>query len=178
MRWGRAIGEKIKKVNSMTVHVGIMAGDQSLGYMQERLEGLESVLDEYLDDRPVWIMEKDETSLEALTSRNGVSRADVIIALDNASLETAAAYYASNGNPSLEIIGIGTSRTNIYAMDQGQILTMVVPHGFEAGYMAVKDVMRQLVENEGCEVFENGFTAVDASDMYTNENQSLLFPVG
>ena len=69
---------------------------------------------------------------------------DVIIALDNDSLEAAAHYTQETGRSFIELYGVGDSEEVIYDLDTGVIRSLIVIDHYDMAYSAVEALWKQL----------------------------------
>ena len=76
------------------------------------------------------------------------------------------------------VVGVGNSNRNIYALDRGDIADMIVINEFNMGYLAVAEAKKKLSSRlREMEQLRVGDTLVSRDNMYSAENQKLLFPL-
>ncbi len=154
--------------------IGIAAGNQQQYALQERLRAAEEALADYAE--VVWVVSGDD-QLEAMRRENGSKRADIILALDDESLQEAVRYVEVTGRRYLSLYGVGCSETLVRALDMGVVRSMLVPEEFNMGYQALVSLSDHLNHrDERVQSQIVGFRIVTKATMYEEENQKLLFP--
>ncbi len=158
--------------NKMTgIKIGILTGNQNMSSMQERLaaftEGMKNSGAEI-----VWQI----TASDRIEAWMEEAPADILVALDNDSLESAAD--AAGGNESAVVYGVGCSDKTIYALDHGMISAMIVPDEFQMGYLALSDVVARVnAPNIPMVHREIPYTVITRTNLYDADNAAFLFPV-
>lgn len=174
---GKALAAEILRnegTGSGKRRIGIAAGNQQQYALQERLRAAEEALADYAE--VVWVVSGDD-QLEAMRRENGSKRADIILALDDESLQEAVSYVEVTGRRYLSLYGVGCSETLVRALDMGVVRSMLVPEEFNMGYQALISLSDHL--NHRDERIQSqivGFRIVTKATMYEEENQKLLFP--
>ncbi|WP_044914269.1 substrate-binding domain-containing protein [Butyrivibrio sp. WCE2006] len=121
---------------------------------------------------------------------------DILVALDDESLQTSAEFFAEIENAfktkstaykyetdkdgklirPIEIYGEGTSLRNISYLDRGKIVSMIVPNEFRMGYVAVEKAVAKLehklspMEDETVE-----YRVINQESVFKDDNQKYLF---
>ena len=177
---GTTLGTEVLQsaLQKKKLRVGILAGNQNKGNMQKRLEALVRVL-EGSEQEIAWIVEDRGQNRKDLEQANHKKSVDVIVALDNDSLEVAARYAEETGRSFIELYGVGDSEEVIYDLDQGLIRSLIVIDHYDMAYSAVANLWTQLSggRSDGNTRLVN-FYVVKAGNMYSREMERLLFPTG
>ncbi|MBQ1439592.1 MAG: substrate-binding domain-containing protein [Solobacterium sp.] len=168
---GTALADLLKeqygdKLRDMTV--GILYGNQKMRSMQERLAGFREGI---AQSGAEIFWEGSGTAWES------AGLPDIVIALDNDSLENAADALET-GEEAPALYGVGCSDKTIYALDHGQISAMIVPDEFQMGYLALSDVVARInAPNIPMLPREIPFTVITRTNLYDPANAAFLFPV-
>lgn len=103
-------------------------------------------------------------------------KVDFVIALDDSSLIQAGETARANNLHGVLIYGIGKSTEAVYYLDIGIVSYLIVPDEFNMGYEGVtemsKKIKHSLYKIQGKEV---SYTALRHEDLFSKENQELLF---
>ena len=170
---GEALGKEVLQSNlqNQRLRIGILAGNQNKGNMQKRLDALKEVLEES-EKEIVWIME----DLEVANHKRSV---DIIIALDNDSLEIATRYLRDTGRQFVELYGVGDSDELIYSLDVGMIRSLIVIDQYQMAYSAVVNLWQRLSNSRNTPGDQSvDFYVVRADNMYADGMERILFPTG
>ena len=100
-----------------------------------------------------------------------------IAGLEDSAL-TEALSYALTAKERPLVYGVGNSNRNLYGLDRGDIRSMIVINEFNMGYLAVAEAKKKLSSRlREMEQLRVGDTLVSRDNMYSAENQKLLFPL-
>lgn len=103
--------------------------------------------------------------------------ASIVAGLEDSAL-TEALSYALTAKERPLVYGIGNSNRNLYGLDRGDIRAMIVINEFNMGYLAVAEAKKKLSSRlREMEQLRVGDTLVSRDNMYSAENQKLLFPL-
>lgn len=158
---GVALGREIRKGAAETGgSVALLPATGSRGSVEQRRRGV----------------------LEALRG-SGISLqedaegAAIIAGLEDSAL-TEALSYALTAKERPLVYGVGNSNRNLYGLDRGDIRAMIVINEFNMGYLAVAEAKKKLSSRlREMEQLRVGDTLVSRDNMYSAENQKLLFPL-
>ena len=158
---GVALGREIRKGAAETGgSVALLPAAGSRGSVEQRRRGI----------------------LEALRG-SGISLqedaegAAIIAGLEDSAL-TEALSYALTAKERPLVYGVGNSNRNLYGLDRGDIRAMIVINEFNMGYLAVAEAKKKLSSRlREMEQLRVGDTLVSRDNMYSAENQKLLFPL-
>ena len=177
---GRAIGNELvidvgDRLKGMKI--GIIAGNQQQYAMQDRLKGFLEAVQAKAPDI-VWTVEESRFLEQELKRSMERETPDVVIGLDNTSLEAAVNHVAEAGAENLSLYGAGCSEKLAYYIDNGTIASMILPNEFSIGYQSLTDLSAKL-RNRMLELEdrEQGFNVVHRDNLFRDENQRILFPI-
>lgn len=177
---GKALGAEVLQSNlqKYKLRIGILSGNQNKGNLKRRLLSLKKQLLEN-GQEIVWEIEDKGQVLKELNRANHKRSVDVIIALENDSLEIAARYLRDTGRSFVELYGVGDSDEAVYNLDAGLIRTLIVIDQYTMAYSAVEGLWLSLSNSRrASEDRLVDFYVVKASNMYTDEIEHILFPTG
>ena len=175
-----ALGAEVLRSNlqKYKLRIGILSGNQNKGNLKRRLLSLKKQLLEN-GQEIVWEIEDKGQVLKELNRANHKRSVDVIIALENDSLEIAARYLRDTGRSFVELYGVGDSDEAVYNLDAGLIRTLIVIDQYAMAYSAVEGLWLSLSNSRrASEDRLVDFYVVKASNMYTDEIEHILFPTG
>lgn len=168
---GTALADLLKQqygkgLSGMTI--GLLSGNQNMRSMQERLTGFKTGI---AGSGAKLFWEGRGTAWES------AGLPDIVIALDNDSLESAADALSADEEPPA-LYGVGCSDKTIYALDHGAISAMIVPDEFQMGYLALSDVVARVnAPNIPMVPREIPFSIITRTNLYDPANAAFLFPV-
>lgn len=105
-------------------------------------------------------------------------QADIVIALDDASLQIAAKELVSETENRPDLYGMGICADNVYYLERGIIRSMIVVNDFKMGYESLSllaDTIR--TNNNEQQKVDIGFQAVRPEEVHVPEIEKLLFPI-
>lgn len=103
-------------------------------------------------------------------------KVDIVIALDNDSLITAAEYAAANNLHGALLYGIGNSTEAVYYLDTGVVACLIVPDDFSMGYQSLKVAAESL--GHYLHKMENrtvSYTIIRREELFYKKNQEILY---
>lgn len=107
------------------------------------------------------------------------SDADTLVALDGATLETAAKAQRDSlkiGGKRVRIYGIGRTNMVVSLLDNQIINSVGVENEYNMGYLSVKAAIRYINKKYDTSNTTINFAIVNHENMYSSDNQRLLFP--
>lgn len=176
---GRALANEVRIALGNDLRgqsIGIIAGNQKQYSIEERLQGF----NENIESSGAKILWTDNSIInvsDKIALRQENAKADVLVALDNSTLEAACEFALKQENPPY-IFGEGNSIKVVSYVDDGIITSMVVPNEYYMGYQSITAVARR-VENK-LTPMENetiSFRVVNRENLFDENNQRMLFPV-
>lgn len=143
---------------------GVMIGNSDMQSNQERLQGVKEIL----GDRIAFIASTPEG-----VSRELWQKTKRLLFLDVQAGEAVADKAKEDGKL---LYGIGRTEKLVYYLDKGIVDALLVTDDFVMGYTALQSLYRQLryyaeIENETIP-----YILVDRENLYTEENERILFP--
>ena len=178
---GRQAGEKLVWLVGAKAKIIVLSFDMDNKSSIERENGLYEVLNKQKDVE-IAAVGRVNSSIEAAGLLVGQllednKSIDGIIALDSIG-SIAAAEALSNRKLAgkVKLIAFDSTKEEIEMLDTGIIQAMVVQNPFTIGYMGVKNAVECM---NGKPVEKYNYTetkVIDATNMYLQENQKLLFP--
>lgn len=174
---GERLGRQILS-DGLPVRMALVESEANCSHIQERREGLLSVLEpegiaparwelpSNSDEIPPYLMQK-------LSARD----ADVLVAMDFLALEQTAQMTADLGKPGMPILyGIGGTDKILSYLERGSVAAIVVQNDFAMGYLAVKGAVDALSGRPLPETVPVEFRLITGKTMYDMANQPMLFP--
>lgn len=76
----------------------------------------------------------------------------------------------------VKVIGIDSSQEAVELMEQGVFQCLVLQKAFKMGYLGVKETVKMLKGEHVEKNIDSGSEVVTPENMYTSENEKLLFP--
>lgn len=102
---------------------------------------------------------------------------EVIAGLNEYSAVGAArAVKAAGAQERIQVVGVDSSQEAVELMEQGIFKGFVIQKAFKMGYMGVRETIRMLKGEEVEDYYDSGCELVTPENMYTSENEKLLFP--
>lgn len=156
--------------------IGVLQENSSSSAMKQRAEGFTQALEEK-GGQIAWILEPSDSSRTMKEMLADREPPDILVALDNTSLETAGEYAAAQTKEIL-VVGTGTSAKAIYYLDSGAVQSMVVPEDFMMGYQSVTDLTNYIRRSTFLpQVRDVAYRVVHRDTLFAEENQGILFPI-
>ena len=177
---GKALSDEVLRsdLQKYKLRIGILSGNQNKGNMKRRLLSLKKKLLENGQEIAWEISDRGQVQKD-LEEANHKRSVDLIIALENDSLEIAARYLRDTGRSFVELYGVGDSDEAVYDLDRGLIRTLIVIDQYEVAYSAMESLWLSLSNTRrGPEDRTVKFYVVKASNMYSDEMEQILFPTG
>lgn len=156
--------------------IGVLQINSSSSAMRQRTEGFTEEL-EAQGGQIAWKLEMTANSRSMKEMLADQDPPDILVALDNASLETAGEYAAAQEKDIL-VVGTGTSTKAIYYLDSGAVQSMVVPEDFMMGYQSVTDLTNFIRRDTFLPQIRNvQYRVIHRDTLFADENQGILFPI-
>ncbi|SFG34419.1 sugar ABC transporter substrate-binding protein [Oribacterium sp. WCC10] len=177
---GRAVGNELvidygEKLSD--IKIGIISGNQNQLGMQQRLEGF---IDSTKKMKPdiVWTVAETRYTREELDKAFANEPADIVIGLDNNSLETAVDRLSGENDGNVKFYGSGCSEKLVYYIDSGKIDSMILPNEFSMGYQSMSDLAIKL-QNRTSQLVskEIDYNVVHRENLFGEDNEQILFPI-
>lgn len=180
---GELLGEQMLEMGDMGKKVAIIKNNLECSSIEERYEGLMSVMNEVNNTYIFWSISNDNevnyyNEIKNLLESNDV---DVVVTLSTNMLEYVAEVkkdpnIIANEKSAIKIYGTGSTSKIIAFLEEKTINATATQNEFNIGYLGVKAAVDKL---EGKKVSNSTIssTIVNTDNMYSKENQRLLFPL-
>lgn len=175
---GYELGENLVLEESGIVTVAVLSGNTDRDSIRLREEGFRDAIDGKVGKIIDWSGKSSEAVRDVRTyiQKEIVSEAtDVIVSFDN--LTTDALLDAlSNLNQTCKIYAVSTSNHAVYDLYNGEIRVLEFPDEFSMGYLAAMYALDPDYAKGRYSHNRIEFRSVRKENMYSEENQTLLFP--
>lgn len=178
---GRSLAEEVIRSGNYRKNIVILNSDTSYSSVQERYRGFEEEIKKSKNNYELWEINDDgvdgiEYSKNLIKDKD----VDVLVALEPSKLEMLAQAkkelsleYDKVNN--IEIYGVGSTSKVISLLEENIINSIVVQNEFNIGYLGVQAAV-DLIKDEKINNKSIDFSIISKMNMYSNENQRLLFP--
>lgn len=174
---GLNIGRSVILNGKPKESVAVIVENHSRNSVLERYEGLMDSLQYSGFVIDLW--QRDERGEDlSLFIRNKMEdkRANIIVALDNNTLETVVDSMITYGFAT-DIYGIGSTNKIIHYLDYGLIKSIVYQNEFNMGYLSVQKLFNDSDKEVGSLETEVEFRTINKETMHLPKNQRLVFPI-
>lgn len=179
---GFKAGEEINRLVPRNLKIAIISHVPGVGTAIDREHGVRRALQ---DRNPTTVMETqyaetDPDRAYRFTERLVLEHPDLggIVALNESSTIGAARAVADLGvADTVRIVGFDNSIEEIEYLEDGIIKALVVQRPFNMGYLGIRTVATVIAGEPVPAVINTDSVLVRREDMYSEENQKLLFPI-
>jgi ribose transport system substrate-binding protein len=180
---GELLGEQMIEMGDMGKKVAIIKNNLECKSIEDRYEGFMSVMNKINNTYLFWEIPNESqanyyTEIKNLLENNDV---DVVVTLSTGMLEYVAevkkdSNIIDNEKSSIKVYGTGSTSKIISALEEKNINATATQNEFNIGYLGVKAAVDKL---EGKKISNSTIssTIVNTDNMYSKENQRLLFPL-
>lgn len=180
---GELLGEQMIEMGDMGKKVAIIKNNLECKSIADRYEGFMSVMNKINNTYMFWEIPNESqanyyTEIKKLLENNDV---DVVVTLSTGMLEYVAevkrdSNIIDNEKSSIKVYGTGSTSKIISALEEKNINATATQNEFNIGYLGVKAAVDKL---EGKKISNSTIssTIVNTDNMYSKENQRLLFPL-
>ncbi|WP_315115236.1 substrate-binding domain-containing protein [Clostridium intestinale] len=180
---GELLGEQMIEMGDMGKKVAIIKNNLGCKSIADRYEGFMSVMNKINNTYLFWEIPNESqanyyTEIKNLLENNDV---DVVVTLSTGMLEYVAevkkdSNIIDNEKSSIKVYGTGSTSKIISALEEKNINATATQNEFNIGYLGVKAAVDKL---EGKKISNSTIssTIVNTDNMYSKENQRLLFPL-
>ena len=176
---GKALGDEILLRGGKGNKVAILQNSLSCSSVDERYRGVLEVLQQHGMELSFWEI-PDDSAQAYETAKSFLAGKDVnkAVALDSATLEAVAKAEKDLSPPgvtTVEIYGVGRTNQVVSYLEEKVITSIGVQNEFNIGYLGISTAVDQIrgVNKKNATI---NFAIVNYSEMYSSENQRLLFP--
>lgn len=180
---GELLGEQMIEMGDMGKKVAIIKNNLECKSIADRYEGFMSVMNKINNTYLFWEIPNESqanyyTEIKNILENNDV---DVVVTLSTGMLEYVAevkkdSNIIDNEKSSIKVYGTGSTSKIISALEEKNINATATQNEFNIGYLGVKAAVDKL---EGKKISNSTIssTIVNTDNMYSKENQRLLFPL-
>lgn len=179
---GVSLGEEMIKMGNTGVNVSIVKNNLECSSVKERYDGFMSVMENTNNTCTFWEFsgEKQDAyynQAKKLLDNNDV---DVVVTFDSGILEVVAQTKkdlssVNKDKKSVEIYGIGSTSKIISFVEDKVINATAMQNEFNVGYLGVKAAV-DTINGKNVNNSTISSTVINNQNMYSEENQRLLFP--
>ena len=168
---GAALAKEIKKDIQESQQIVVISNNESRNSIIERKEGFEEAFGK--ENIVYWYL--PNTDIDTISEKIANSNEDIIVALDSITLENVAAALSEEGSH-IKLYGLGNTNNIAVYLDGGIIDKIVFQNEFNMGYLAISKLAdaSSYTDKELEKLI--GYKVISKDDMYSDENQRLLFP--
>jgi ribose transport system substrate-binding protein len=178
---GRLLGQKLVELIGPKCNVVMISFVKGSATADQREEGFLSVMKEHPDVNVLtkYYCFSDPILSKELTKRaiEQYSKIDAVVAL-NAPSTVGAANEVNEMNlgGKIKVLGIDSTPEEIDYMENGIIQSTIVQNPYSMGYLGIKFALDVINNKKVPEFINTGLKEIDKGNIYTPENQKILFP--
>lgn len=175
---GYELGQSIIKRENPIIKAAVISDGTQRQNIVMREKGVRDAIEDYAKYVITWERNENEQNVSAKTfiQRELIEEAvDVIIALDNGTAD-ALMDALDNLNMKKKVYVISTSDQSVYNLDQGNIKVVEYQTEFGMGYVGAYYILDEKTAKQQFSGDIIEYKVVDKDDMYSYDNQKVLFP--
>lgn len=179
---GVNLGKEVIKNGKMCSNIAIIKNDLNCSSIKERYDGFMNVMENTKNNYIFWELkdEKQQTYYNQGKNLLENNNVDVVVTFDTGILEgiSEAKKDLINTNKekaSIEIYGAGSTSKIISLLEDKTIKAIAIQNEFNVGYLSIKSAVNK-IKGESMDNSNISSTVVNRDNMYSEENQRLLFP--
>lgn len=173
---GLNIGRSVYLNNKEDYRVAVYVKNMKRNSLYERYQGFMDSLQYTENTITDWKLEEDDDPAQYLQKMIKEDPVDVIVALDDISLEEVIDAVQSTSIP-VDVYGIGSTSKIVHNLDYGVINSIVFQNEFNIGYLSLQELLRSIHNDDQVPEIEVEFRTVNRESMYLPKNQRLVFPI-
>lgn len=174
---GESLGNEVIKWGIGDQRIGILKSSTKSLAIHQRIEGVQAVLDRAGISYTFYeIPDATEEAVMEIKDILWGRKADILIALDTFVLEDTAQVIQEQQIEGVRLYGIGASMKVAGFLEKEIIKAIVVQNDFNIGYLGIGCAVDAIEGKNRYQNKEISYTVIDSGDMYSKENQRLLFP--
>lgn len=178
---GTLVGKKLVELAGEKCNIAIINFVKGSATGDQREEGLFEVIHKYPG---IKVLDKEYSFSDEGIAREQTKmilkkyeKVDAIVALNAPStIGVADAIQTMNLQEKVKVIGFDSTHEEIDFIEADVIQASVVQNPYSMGYLGVKHAIEVLQKKEVPKYVDTGSKVIDKNNMYTPENQKLLFP--
>lgn len=178
---GKSLADEVIRSGNYRKNIAIINSDTSYSSIGDRYRGFEEVIKESKNKYELWDISGDTINgTEYIQKMVKEKNIDILVALEPSTLEVLAqakkelilGYEEANN---IEIYGVGSTSKIIALLEEHVINSIIVQNEFNVGYLCVQAAV-DLIKGEKINNKNIDFSVISNINMYSDENQRLLFP--
>ncbi len=178
---GKSLADEVIRSGNYRKNIAIINSDTSYSSIGDRYRGFEEVIKESKNKYELWDISGDTINgTEYIQKMVKEKDIDILVALEPSTLEVLAqakkelilGYEEANN---IEIYGVGSTSKIIALLEEHVINSIIVQNEFNVGYLCVQAAV-DLIKGEKINNKNIDFSVISNINMYSDENQRLLFP--
>lgn len=173
---GRELGKKIFVKGVFNKKILLLESSTQCNFINKRKMALLSMLENRANSmirQPFSLCESAIQSLENIIQQE---QPDIIIALEPTALDIAAETVQRLSEQNIMVYGFGMTSKTLSYIEKDEITAAIIQNDFNLGYLSIRTAMEVLHKIEEKEEGMIDYAFVNRGNMYTKENQRLLFP--
>lgn len=173
---GRELGKKIFVKGVFNKKILLLESSTQCDFINKRKMALLSMLENRANSmirQPFSLCESAIQSLENIIQQE---QPDIIIALEPTALDIAAETVQRLSEQNIMVYGFGMTSKTLSYIEKDEITAAIIQNDFNLGYLSIRTAMEVLHKIEEKEEGMIDYAFVNRGNMYTKENQRLLFP--
>jgi ribose transport system substrate-binding protein len=176
---GRKMGEVLSKLVDPTKRIAIVSHVQGSLTAIQREEGARSGISASLKIEGPFFCNGSQKEAYEITKKLLKEQPDIggIAGLNEIStLGAAQAIHELGLTGKVKLVGFDSSKSEILWIEKGVIQAVVIQKPFNMGYLGIKTVYQAFKGEKVQAIIDTGSEVITKENMYTVENQKLLFP--
>ncbi|WP_239617932.1 substrate-binding domain-containing protein [Cohnella mopanensis] len=180
---GDKAGTEAAALLSSSSRVAIINSDRESSSLYERESGVRQAFARFpgIHIMDTYFCNGEEEKAYEITKKllSGNDPVDGIITLNETATQGAARAVKDLGlQRGVKLVGFDSSIQGISQLEEGELQAIVVQKPFNMGYLAVKSSVKVLNKMNVDSHIDTGSEVITQANMYTDENEKLLFPFG
>lgn len=173
---GKELGKKIFVKGVFNKKILLLESSIRCDSINKRKEGLLSMLENRADSIIKYPFEISDTAIQNLETVIQQTQPDIVIALEPTVLDIAAETVQRLSKQNIMVYGFGMTTKTLSYIEKDEITAAIIQNDFNLGYLSIRTAMEILHRIEKKEGGMIDYAFVNKGNMYTKENQRLLFP--
>lgn len=178
---GLSLAEEMVQMGNIRVRVAIIKNNLVCSSIRERYEGFMNTVTNTKNTYTFWeLSNEDLDAYKKAKKIIGEDLADIVVAFDAGTLEEIGKAKKDleseqKEKVKVEIYGVGSTNKIIYYLEEKIISGTAIQNEFNVGYLGVKTAV-DIIRDEYIDKNKIYSTVINNRNMYSSENQRLLFP--
>ena len=179
---GSSLGEELIKNGDMNKNILIIKNNLECSSVKERYNGFMSVMNRTYNKCTFWDFSEDKQTTyynqaKSLLENNNI---DVVVTFDAGLLENVSqakkdVMGINKEKASIEIYGTGSTSKILSFLEDKVISATAIQNEFNVGYLSIKSAVYKINKKDMPNNIISS-TVINTKNMYSEENQRLLFP--